>query len=290
MMIRPTQIAALALAALAFSARADDPPADADPAAAKALFEKAKAHFHAREDAEFVAAIAKAIEADPKNSEAYAFRAAYLESQGEFGKAIADHTKLIELHPNSVGLVQKRAVARFFDAQIAASVEDFDKVVEMEPKGMPYNWQRGIALYYAGRYDDARKQFEEHQTVNPHDVENAAWHFLSTARAADAEVAKKSLIDITGDERVPMAEVQEMFGGTKAPEEVVKRAMAAESEAELRNQLCYAHLYIGLYFEATGDAENAKVHIKKAATEFKMDHYMGRVAQVHLKVLEGKAK
>lgn len=48
-----------------------------------------------------------------------------------------------------------------------------------------------------------------------------------------------------------------------------------------RNQLCYAHLYLGLHAEVTGDSEKAKHHIAQAAGPFKMDHYMGKVAVMH---------
>jgi len=58
-------------------------------------------------------------------------------------------------------------------------------------------------------------------------------------------------------------------------------AAEAGDEAGKRNRLCYAHLYLGLFAEATGDADAAKEHISLAAGRYSMDHYMGRVAQVH---------
>jgi len=64
----------------------------------------------------------------------------------------------------------------FARGQIEQSVAAFDRLAAAAPRAMPQLWQRGIALYYAGRYDDCRKQFEAHRTVNPDDVENAAWH------------------------------------------------------------------------------------------------------------------
>jgi lipoprotein NlpI len=51
-----------------------------------------------------------------------------------------------------------------------------------------------------------------------------------------------------------------------------------------RNQLCYAHLYLGLYAEANGNMGKAKDHILQAAGPYSMDHYMGRVAHVHARV------
>ena len=51
------------------------------------------------------------------------------------------------------------------------------------------------------------------------------------------------------------------------------------------NRLFYAHLYLGLYYDATGDTKLAREHIFKAAA-FKADHYMGDVARVHAGLLK----
>ena len=177
----------------------------------------------------------------------------------------------------------REGVTAFYDAKPKESVAAFDKVVELAPQAAPQMWQRGLSLYYAGEYKKGREQFELHQTVNPHDVENAAWHFICVARAENVEAARKALISIEGDARVPMKEVHDLFSGKGTEEAVMKAAEKGEGE-ELRNQLCYAHLYLGLYHEALGHADKAKEHMLKAAVDYKMDHYMGKCAQVHVKV------
>ena len=78
--------------------------------------------------------------------------------------------------------IMNRAVAAFEQGRFAESATAFDEVAKAVPDQAPQLWQRGIALYYAGRYDDCRRQFELHRTVNPDDVENAVWHFLCVAR------------------------------------------------------------------------------------------------------------
>lgn len=179
----------------------------------------------------------------------------------------------------------REGVDAFYDAKPKESVAAFDKVIQVAPQAAPKLWQRGLSLYYAGEFKKGREQFELHQTVNPHDVENAAWHFICVARAENAEAARKSLIPIEGDARVPMKEVHDLFAG-KGTEEAVMRA-AEKGDAgskELRNQLCYAHLYLGLYHEALGHKDKAEQHMLKAAVDYRMDHYMGKCAQVHLKL------
>jgi lipoprotein NlpI len=179
----------------------------------------------------------------------------------------------------------REAVALFFDAKPKESVAAFDKVIELEPSAAPQLWQRGLALYYAGDFKEGRKQFELHRTVNPDDVENAAWHFLCVAKAEDVDAARKALMPISGDARVPMAQVYDLFAGKGTEEAVLKAADTGDpASEEHRNQMCYAHLYLGLYHEALGHEEKAKDHLMKAATTYCMDHYMGKTAQVHVKL------
>lgn len=177
----------------------------------------------------------------------------------------------------------KLGVAEFFAARPKESVAVFDKLIELRPEVKPQLWQRGLALYYTGHFKEGREQFEVHQTVNPNDVENAAWHFICVARVEGVEAARKHFIPIEGDSRVPMKEVHQLFAGKGTVEAVLKAAETGEGE-RLRNHRCYAHLYLGLYFEALGETDKAKDHMLKAADDNSMDHYMGRCAQVHVKV------
>src|SRR5205809_4370355 len=112
-----------------------------------------------------------------------------------------------------------RAVADFKSGRITEAASGFDEVAKLVPAQAPQLWQRGIALYYAGRYDDCRKQFESHRTVNPDDVENAAWHFLCVARAESPAAAKAALLPVGPDSRVPMRQVYEMLRGSLKPED-----------------------------------------------------------------------
>jgi lipoprotein NlpI len=102
------------------------------------------------------------------------------------------------------------------------------------------------------------------------------------------EKARKSLIPIVGDARIPMKEIHGLFAGSATPEEVLAAATRDPEVLQRRDQLCYAHLYLGLYYEALGEEEKSKQHIRKAAVDFKMDHYMGQVAQLHHKLRNRK--
>lgn len=165
---------------------------------------------------------------------------------------------------------------------MAESASEFDNVVKLAPEHAPQLWQRGIALYYVGRYRDCRAQFESHRTVNPDDVENAAWHFLCVARAESVESARAALLPVGPDSRVPMREVYEMFRGTIGPEKVLAAAGSSPSSQ------FYAHLYLGLYLEAIGRKADALAHITTAAADryAPAGGYMHQVARVHLAILQ----
>ena len=168
------------------------------------------------------------------------------------------------------------------NGRIAESAAGFDTLAKLAPDSAPQLWQRGIALYYAGRYNDCRLQFESHRTVNPNDVENAAWHFLCVARAESPEKAKAALLPVGPDARVPMRQVYQMFRGTLTPDEVWAAA-GDRSDAQF-----YAHLYLGLYFEAVGNKDGALEHITAAAADryAAAGGYMHTVARVHLGILQ----
>ena len=224
------------------------------------------------------------------------YRACFLrgrayETLRQHEKALADYDAGIKLNPRSAVGYQFRGAQHFRLGHIKESIADFDKFIEILPAQAPHHWQRGISLYYAGRFEDGRRQFELHQTVNPSDVENAAWHFLCVARASGLEKARAALIPIEGDPRVPMAQIHSLFAGKAKPEDVLAAAKAGNPVGtEAENQLFYAHLYLGLYYEAIGDAKLAREHILKAATDFKAEHYMGDVARVHARLLKQATK
>ena len=174
-----------------------------------------------------------------------------------------------------------RAVDEFEQGRLAQSAATFDEVAKAVPEQAPLLWQRGIALYYAGRYTDCRSQFESHRTVNPDDVENAAWHFLCVAREQTPEKARAALLPVGPDSRVPMREVYQMFRGALTADDVLKAAGNRPAGQ------FYAHLYIGLYSEALGRKDLALKHIREAASDrfASVGGYMHMVARVHSKVL-----
>ena len=283
-MVNGHAVAAWILLAAQFSALAAEPATDE-------LLNRAQAAQLKGERAEALSLAGKALAADPKNPQCYFVRGTLYSANGQHDKAVADFGDAIKLEPRGPALYQLRGLEQFKLGHFAESIADFDKYLEFVPKQAPHHWQRGIALYYAGRYEEGRKQFESHQTVNPSDVENAVWHYLCVARASGVEKARAALIEIKGDGRVPMMQVHALFSGKGKPEEVLSAASAGNpSPARLEEQLFYAHLYLGLYYEAQGNEKLAREHIFKAADDYKAEHYMGDVARVHSALLRRSRK
>lgn len=187
---------------------------------------------------------------------------------------------LLAQGPENVSTVLQRARTDFRAGRITESVAAFDRVMELEPRAAPELWDRGIALYYAGRFKDCRAQFELHRTVNPADVENAAWHYLCVARAENATRAREVLLPVKTDPREPMREVYLMFAGKVGTESVLVAGIVSPSAR------FYASLYVGLYYEAQGDATRAQFYIAQAASDqfANVGGYMAAVARVHMQL------
>lgn len=173
-----------------------------------------------------------------------------------------------------------RGMRHFRENKIAESIRDFDRAAELDPTLAPQLWQRGLSDYYAGKFEEGRRQFELHKTVNPNDVENATWHFVCVARQKGIDAARKGLmqIDLSQDDRVPMAEIYAFYEGRGSEDAVLEAAKKADTPAARM----YAHLYLGLYFEAAGDAKKAESHLRQAADARVADNYMHDVAKIHL--------
>lgn len=227
---------------------------------------------------EALAMLSKAIEKDAGDANLYFGRGRLHATMEHYEDAIKDFDRALNI-TNVARIHQERGVAQFKLGHFKEAIADFDRFLKMDPAQEPQHWQRGIAYYYAGEYERGRKQFELHQTVNPYDVENAVWHYLCVAHLEGLEKAKASLIPIERDARVPMKEIFALYAGKAKPEDVL-------AAAKSRGELFYAHLYLGLYYEAQKDRAKAREHINKAAGEFYTNHFMGDVARLEAKLLK----
>lgn len=254
-----------------------------------AVFDRATLLWKEGQYTNALSAVSAGLKSNPADDRLLNLRAQMNSILGQYEAAVEDFTAALAIEPKSSFLYQERAVARFKLGRFQESAADFDQLNLLLPKAAPQNWQRGIALYYAARYREGREQFELHQTVNSGDVENAVWHFLCTAREQSVEVARAKLFPYRGDERVPMKQIHSLFAGTLTPKDVLAVATASgPSPAQLRYQEFYARLYLSLYYEASGNTDQAREEILLAVPLADPKDYMGSVAKVHALRLLGR--
>ena len=200
--------------------------------------------------------------------------------------AIAALDQRIARDPKDAANYQERGIIHFKLGKIDESIRDFDKTIALKPAAKVSHWQRGISYYYAGRYDDGKRQFEGYQDFDSNDVENAVWRFMCMAKQDGIAKARKAILKIGDDRRVPMRQVYDLFKGALKPEDVLAAARAGNpSKEQLKHQLFYAHLYVGIYYDLVGEGKQALAQMEEAVAH-PIGHYMWDVARIHRDVLK----
>lgn len=220
---------------------------------------------------------------NPHNRELRFIRASALDALRRHKEAIEDYDLLLREVPASASAHHLRGRSRFKLGDVDGSIADFDRAIELEPRLETRLWERGISLYYAERYADGARQFEVYQRYDASDVENVVWRYLCQARAEGVKAAREAILPLDRDDpRVPMMTIYALYRGQATPDDVLTAARAGEPDADqVRHRLFYAHLYIGLYFEAASQAKEARHHLRLAHAH-QISHYMWDVAHVHL--------
>ncbi len=254
----------------------------AENAAADALYKRTISAYNGGNIEEALKLAGEAISMEKEDPKLFLARGYIYQYERKYQKAVDDFTRVLELAPDSVDALQRRGEENFKLARFKESVADFEGVVKLQPARRPYHWQLGISYYYTGQYQEGIELFESHQTVNSSDVENAVWHFLCIAKGIGLEEAKKRLLPIPNDTRVPMMQIYALFGDKGTEETVIEKAHEGRLIGGGRaRQIFYAHLYLGIYHEILGNNEKSYDYIKKAAQQYKENGYMGQVARAH---------
>ncbi len=262
---------------------------DADGEDLASLTKEARQALALSDGQKAVALVDRAIALNPKDSELRLLRASAHDLLDKHKEAVADYSRVLELDPKNADALDRRGSANFKAGRIPESVADFDAYLKLRPKEFEGHWRRGISLYYAGKFDEARKQFEGYEKVDTNDVENAVWHFLCVARKDGVEKARKSILKIGRDRRVPMMIVYDLFQGKAKPDDVLKACEEGDPDEKQKNyRLFYAHLYLGLYAEVNSEPKLALKHLTESASKPKVHPYMNDVARVHRDLLKAK--
>ncbi|MCP5114720.1 MAG: tetratricopeptide repeat protein, partial [bacterium] len=178
----------------------------------------------------------QAIEAAPDDPTGYFVRGTVFENRQQYDKALADLNRVVKLSPELPLGYSRRGGLHFKLGDFTASIADFNREIQLDPSRGQNHWQRGLSYYYGGHYEKGWKQFElSVNTVNPNDYENGIYQFFSIARATNTRQARRSMLDITSDERVPMKEVYNLLRGTATVDEVFGAAESGYPNARELN-------------------------------------------------------
>ena len=213
--------------------------------------------------------------------------------RGESERAIEQTSAALEKNRGLADAYYIRGRELLLVGRIQEAVDDLDLYASMRPDEEMRQWERGIAYYYNGQYEEGARQFALYQTYHDGDVENAVWHFLCTARHEGLDVARRQLMPVDHDPRVPLMEVFGLFQGNMEPDDVLDAARAGDPAPEiLAAHLFYAHLYLALYYEALNQPDRTREYLVEATRPLPdkapASRYMWRVAKLHLQRLDAQ--
>ena len=222
----------------------------------------------------------------------YALRAAAYIGADRPEEAIADLDHLLEMNPRQPRLLELRGTEKFKLRRFNEAIADFDQECRLEPAREPWHWKRGLAYYYAGQYGKGRDQFQQYHDREDSDVENAVWRVLCMARmpAVGLKKAQDDILVVRRDSRVPMMEVYALFAGKARPDDVLEAIERGQPDKYDRiARTFYGNLYLGLYFDMTGEPKRAVEHLT-AAVANPIEHFMWDIAKLHLGMITKPAQ
>ncbi len=232
------------------------------------LFLQAIEALEAKNTDAMVRLMDRAVATDVTNHFAYIKRAQLFDLIGKNDQAARDYTTALGFighDAHYADVFQMRGCSNFKHGNIQGAVSDWVNFIRLKPDKEADHWQICVAYALLGSYEDARKQFEWHWTVNAEDMEVAFWHYLCVARMEGLESAQENLIEVTGEERVPMPELHQLFKGGGSEAEVWLAVEEGDPGKDERNQReFFANYYLGLHRQAAGKLEEADELIGKA--------------------------
>ncbi len=143
---------------------------------ATAYVNRGIAWHHFQKHAEALADLDQAIKLDPKNADAYAWRAAvYLDAkrydtdQGKYDRAIADYGEAIRLDPKGEYYHDRGRLYRD-KGDYDHAISDYSEAIKLDPKNIE-NWtDRAAAWELKGDPDHAIPDYDEAIKLNPKDA------------------------------------------------------------------------------------------------------------------------
>lgn len=118
-------------------------------------FKKGDLHYRNFEHTLAIGYFSKAIELDPKHTNAYLYRGFCRNITKDFPGAIADFTKVLELNPDHKWAFVSRGSARNKTGDYTQAIEDFNRALTIDPSDQEAYNNRGFSKKMMGDKDGA---------------------------------------------------------------------------------------------------------------------------------------
>lgn len=184
--------------------------------------------------------------------------------QGKMDRAIADSTRAIRREPNDARNYQLRALASFASGAMDRAIADATTVLRLEPNSAVALRVRGLARLYRGQPKLAAEDFAEAVRVVRSDALGVILLHVARARAQqlDAEEFRNNVARVERQEWP--GPLMEVLTGGMSIEQVREVASSTGDEHVRRDQVCEAHVYLGL-LQLTANEKNEAQRLFSAA-------------------------
>ncbi len=116
---------------------------------------------------EAITEFAKALEANPRDAEAYNSQGSTYTLKGQYDQALADFNKALELNPKYAKAYYNRALAYYYKGRYDEAIADLTKATELQPKDAEAYHNRGLAYDQKRSYDKAISDFNKAIALKP---------------------------------------------------------------------------------------------------------------------------
>jgi tetratricopeptide (TPR) repeat protein len=129
-------------------------------------YNRGLAHFQRKLWDNAIADYSRAIEIDPKYTDAYYSRGLIYDNFSQWNQAIADYSKAIEIDPIYIRAYNERSIIYGKTGQLDKAIADCSKAIEIDPKSAEVFDNRGLAYGYLGQWDKAIADYTRAIEIN----------------------------------------------------------------------------------------------------------------------------
>ncbi len=105
--------------------------------------------------------LSKAIQINPKNHEAYNYRAFVYITQNDFDKALADYGQVFEIDPQNAPSYSDRGYLYAVMGQFEKGLSDLNHAIELEPDNAMFYNNRAVIYSNINDFDNALSDFNQ---------------------------------------------------------------------------------------------------------------------------------